>query len=184
MGQDARVRYTKMIIQEKFLSLLEQKPLSRVTVKEICTLAEINRTTFYKYYSDAFDLMDKIEAGILTELREAVSHSLDGGLQSTLIRMLEKMQEKSALYTTLFSENGDPSFPVKIFQICNEDFAESIPRQLPGLTGSQQVLVYIYTAQGCSGILTYWIKTGMQEAPEEIAAFISRLIDNTMKTDR
>ena len=39
--RDARVRCTRMIIRDAFLELLKEKPLSRITVKEICSLAEL-----------------------------------------------------------------------------------------------------------------------------------------------
>lgn len=91
------------------------------------------------------------------------------------------MRERGELYITLFSENGDPHFPMKIFQMCYNDFSNYIKVHLPKLTDSQQVLVYIYTAQGSSGILNYWITTGMTESPEEIAGFIERLVSDTMR---
>ena len=72
MGQDARVRYTKMMIQVNFVSLLKQKPLNKITVKEICEAAEINRATFYRYYLDVFDLMEQLEGEILKELQQTL----------------------------------------------------------------------------------------------------------------
>lgn len=46
MKTDARVRYTKMRIREAFFQCLREKPVSRITVKELCDTAEINRATF------------------------------------------------------------------------------------------------------------------------------------------
>ena len=48
MKTDARVRYTVHMIQNVFLELLKEKPVAKITVKEICEHAEINRSTFYK----------------------------------------------------------------------------------------------------------------------------------------
>lgn len=95
--------------------------------------------------------------------------------------MLVKMKENGDLYITLFSENGDTHFPMKIFQMCYTDFSSHIDRQLRNLTEAQRVWVYIYTAQGSSGILNYWIFAGMKESPEEVAGFIEHLISNTMR---
>ena len=53
MKTDARVRFTRKIIQETFLDLLKDKPISKITVKEICDKAKINRGTFYKHYQDS-----------------------------------------------------------------------------------------------------------------------------------
>ena len=68
MASDARVRYTKMVIVQNFIKLLRQKPINKITVKEICDLAEINRATFYKHYLDVYDLLEKIESQFLAEL--------------------------------------------------------------------------------------------------------------------
>ena len=57
---DRRIRYTKKIIKETFLNLLEEKELNKITVSEICRISDINIATFYKYYLDLFDLFDKI----------------------------------------------------------------------------------------------------------------------------
>ena len=58
---DRRIRYTKKIIKETFLNLLEEKELNKITVSEICRISDINRATFYRYYLDVFDLFDKIQ---------------------------------------------------------------------------------------------------------------------------
>lgn len=66
MKTDARVRYTRMRIREAFLACLAEKPVSKITVKELCDMAEINRATFYKHYADPFDLLDKLEGEALS----------------------------------------------------------------------------------------------------------------------
>lgn len=49
---DARIRYTQRVLKESFLTLLKQKPVNKITVKEVCEMAELNRATFYAHYSD------------------------------------------------------------------------------------------------------------------------------------
>lgn len=181
MGSDARVRYTKMIIKVNFIELLGKKPINKITVKEICDLAEINRATFYKYYMDAYDLMDKIEEEILEELQSIMQPSIHEGISKTVVRMLEKIKENEDLYTALFSGNGDTGFAMRIFRMCYGEFAAYIKQQFPKLSEAQQAWIYIYTAQGSSGILQYWISDGMREAPQDVADFIEQLISNTLE---
>ena len=57
---DARIRYTQRILKESFLILLKQKPVNKITVKEVCEMAELNRATFYAHYSDCFALLESI----------------------------------------------------------------------------------------------------------------------------
>ena len=33
---DARKRYTQMVLKQSFLKLLKEKPVNRITVKEVC----------------------------------------------------------------------------------------------------------------------------------------------------
>lgn len=180
MGLDARVRYTKMVIQTNFVGLLKKKPLNKITVKEICALAEINRATFYKYYADAYDVMEQMEDAILQELKEVMQDSVRDGVSRTMVRILEKMKEDGARYIALFSDNGDPRFPIKIFKLCYTEFEASIRKKFPQLTKKQRAWIYVYTAQGSSGILNEWISDGMTESPEEVAGFIERLISATL----
>ena len=181
MGLDARVRYTNMVIQVNFVTLLKQKPINKITVKEICDMAEINRATFYKYYADVYDLMDKIEEQILEDLQMVMQESIKDGVERTLVRILEKMKEDGELYIALFSENGDTDFSMRIFKMCYAEFGEYIYKEFPQLSEVQRAWNYIYTAQGSSGILNYWISDGMQESPKEISGFINQLITNTLK---
>ena len=58
---DRRTKYTLTTIKDSMLKLMEKKDISKITVTELCNLADINRATFYKYYVDIYDLIEKIE---------------------------------------------------------------------------------------------------------------------------
>ena len=76
MQTDLRTRYTRQVITDAFLQLLRQKPMEHITVKEVCALAQINRSTFYRQYKDCFDLMEQLEQRGL-ELLEELLQSVD-----------------------------------------------------------------------------------------------------------
>ena len=54
---DRRVKYTKMVLEDSFIKLLEKKDISQISITEICDNADINRATFYAHYSDQNDLL-------------------------------------------------------------------------------------------------------------------------------
>lgn len=181
MGQDARVRYTKMIIQVNFVALLKKKPLNKITVKEICDMAQINRATFYRYYIDVYDLMEQLEAEILKELNEMMVYAAKSDVNKTLCNILEKLKANGELYTTLFSANGDPNFPLKIFKTCYSETESFIRERCSDLSKEQQTWLYVYMAQGISGVISCWITHGMAEPPEQVAGFVEKLVDNTLR---
>ena len=45
---DRRTRKTKEILTHIFIDLLKKHPIEKITVKELCDLADINRSTFYR----------------------------------------------------------------------------------------------------------------------------------------
>lgn len=182
MGTDARVRYTKMVIKNCFISLLKEKPINKVTVKEICVLAEINRATFYKYYCDAYDLLEKLEQEFLNELLENVGESIQRGFKETLSLIMVSIKANGELYQTLFSENGDRYFPNRIFDLCYKNASMDTDKKFQKLSSVQQKWLYYFIAQGCSGILEQWINTGMTEPIDEVVAFADKLLQNILKT--
>ena len=64
----AKSEITKQRIIESYLKLIEKKHWDKISVKEICTEANITRTTFYQYYTDIFDAMERIQIKHLTTL--------------------------------------------------------------------------------------------------------------------
>ena len=92
---DVRVKLTNLMIREAFFSILKQKPLSKVTVKEICTAAGVNRSTFYKYYKDTYDLLEQIEDELIDNLQLHLAHINKSGLSDIFTTILTDISEKS-----------------------------------------------------------------------------------------
>lgn len=175
MGLDARVRYTKLVIKDAFISLLKEKPLNKVTVKEICALAGINRATFYRYYCDPFDLLDQLEQEFLSRLRQSLKTS-PGSFREIFIFIMVNIRANGEEYQALFSEHGDSKFPSRIFSVYYGHIARDLGEQFPALSPAQREWLYYFAAQGCCGILERWICNGMQEPVEEVADFADKLI--------
>ena len=71
---DLRVQKTKSSIKTAFLELREQKPLERITVKELAEKAMINKATFYTHYKDIYDLQDQLEDEVVINVIKQMPH--------------------------------------------------------------------------------------------------------------
>lgn len=55
-----RFQETEKKILEAYAQIASQKNLDKITVAEICKVAQIHRTTFYGHFIDTFDLQEKV----------------------------------------------------------------------------------------------------------------------------
>lgn len=76
--EDRRIRYTKRVIKEAFLELLKKNSFTKITVTELCRLAEINRGTFYLHYYDMDDVLDDVLNDMLSDTSSVVDHVFSG----------------------------------------------------------------------------------------------------------
>ena len=69
---DLRTEKTERSIINAFIELRAKKPLEKITVKELCQLARINKSTFYAHYSDIYELSDVLETQMVTAVIESL----------------------------------------------------------------------------------------------------------------
>ena len=75
-GDAIMSKFTQKVIMQTFLDILEHKSLDKITVKDIIETAEVNRNTFYYYFDDIYDLIDRIfEQELETVISEAKEES-------------------------------------------------------------------------------------------------------------
>ena len=168
---DARVRYTRMVIENSFLELLQEKPAAKITVTEICSKAQINRATFYKHYLDVPDLLSKLEENLFDAIRASFADE-NVKLKSFLIKMMHYTRDHHQRFLLLGGENGDPNLMTKTFLVCYESAYPLMAQNMPGLTENEKQMLYRYLSHGSGAVLTWWVQNGMKESPEEVADFI------------
>jgi AcrR family transcriptional regulator len=126
---DRRVKYTKMVIKESFIKSLRQKPISKITVKEICEYADVNRATFYTHYKDQYDLLQQIENEIIedinrylrdydiTDIRDIKLVPLD-----LLEKITDYVAKNADVFDLLLNLNGDIKFQQEVIKIIASSF--------------------------------------------------------------
>ena len=55
--EDRRVTMTRRMLKEALTEMLRETDIYHVSIRELCQRADINRTTFYKYYRDKYDYL-------------------------------------------------------------------------------------------------------------------------------
>lgn len=181
LADDQRTRLTKGLIRRAFTSLLEEKPIQRVAVTELCQRAGINRSTFYAHYDDVYDLRRQIEDDILGEFQKAFSPLLGDGEAAlspleTTTWFYRFLRENADVYPIALGENGDKDFVLRLLSLGREGCLRGYSRQFPGATPRQLEYFYAFASNGHIGLLRQWMEEGMVTPAEEMA----RMAENIM----
>lgn len=115
--EDRRVRRTKKLLTQALTQLLQEKQINEITVKELTDLADMNRGTFYLYYKDMFDMLEKIEDGMFEALDAIISlHEHDDVSQQTkpiLLDLFDFIEENQEMCPGAFKSSRGYELPTQ-----------------------------------------------------------------------
>ena len=75
---DRRIKRTKTNIYTALVSLLFERDIRNITVKELCEKADVNKSTFYLHFMDIYDCKEKWQNEMFDEILSKVDDfSLD-----------------------------------------------------------------------------------------------------------
>lgn len=175
---DRRVKYTRMVLKESFINLLEKKDISQITIKEICEDADINRATFYAHYNDQYDLMRKIENELLDNINAYLTgfDKKNNDMNAVLLaeKIFEYIKENARLCKLLLSERGDLSFQKQIVILVYDLIINELTDN-GSLTKEDAEYVYSFTITGCVGIVQKWLNDDMKKSSRFMAEMIVKI---------
>ncbi|MBB1062539.1 TetR/AcrR family transcriptional regulator [Limosilactobacillus fastidiosus] len=76
MNTNLKYLRTENSIRDAVVTLINDEGLNKITVRQISTLAHINRTTFYRHYLDKPDLISKYRDNFLEQVSKIVREEL------------------------------------------------------------------------------------------------------------
>ena len=183
MSLDTRVRYTKMIIRNSIFALIQEKPFHRITLTEVCKRAEINRSTFYKYYRDMHDWKEQAEQECIQHTIDILNTSKLEDIPKLLTRQFQSIKDHADLYTLVASPNFESNvLELIVSMTINRLDMETKKWASPATNDYHRRLDCYYTIYGCIGIVKCWIEDGMQEPPATVAAYYYEHLRQLLQT--
>lgn len=175
LKEDRRVRRTKKSLRDSLFKLLEEKNISQITVTELTKLADVNRSTFYLYYNDIFDMMDKIQKEIYSVF------------VSTVVECAEKFENESDFvkYCAGFLDFCKENYSVCRFitrNDCNNQLADKIKLAVRSVVPDSaktfdprdpRYYLTTFALSGMLGTILEWMNDGMVISSQDMARFLS-----------
>lgn len=176
--ENQRTRLTKRLLRESLLELLEEKPVERITVKELCEAAELNRSTFYAYYQDVLSLYYEMGNELVDALLDYVR---TGGVETE--SMLTYIKERREMFALLIY-NGhfmDVNSPLQR-RILEETVRYTWPAGAEmAVAGAEWKYILQYMFMGGSGLIHQWVRDGCDMEPSELAALLGGLTETVLR---
>ncbi len=128
---DLRVKKTQKNIKEAFFRLRKKKEIGKISVKELSELALINKATFYLHYRDIYDLEDKLENELISEMigelreREVMSERFEARMISQVLS--RSITEHKSEIDVLYSSEGKNRFINKLEDSLKEFIFTRLP---------------------------------------------------------
>lgn len=161
--------------------MLNERSLNKITVKDIATACEINRNTFYYYYSDVYALLSEI---FQTELQAVVDEYNDtlSWEESFIVATKFALENKTAIYHVYNSIQKEELMNY-IYNISGNvmiRYVEKISDEIPAHLEDIKLIASFYQC-GLTEMVLRWIASGMKEEPETIIRRIGQLFDGNIE---
>lgn len=178
---DNRIKRTKRLLRQGITTLIKQKSIKKISVRELTDLVEINRGTFYLHYKDIYDLVEQIENSLCEEFDVILEKSVAEYNGDSLIvfqGLCDFLDNNKDICYALLSDNGDINFLLKLRAIISRRCFSNIPKEYFKFQGKNDYIYVIsYFESGTVGILRYWLSddTENRKTSKEIAYILQTL---------
>lgn len=173
---DNRVRYTKMVLQQALLKILQNKHIDRVTIKELCDEAKVNRGTFYLHYATPNDLLIEIEQQFIKENMAMFSPYFDGGYETShMASLFAGVLKNRDLCQIIMGKNGNPRFVERIQQMIRPYVVDGWCKEFPEYKREYLDYVYDFIFAGSMRLILNWIEDNKGLSTADLAKRLDRL---------
>lgn len=157
--ENQRVKLTKRIFKDTLIALLKEKAVHEIKVKELCDKAELNRTTFYKYYENIYDVLADVEYDVLKDSEECINEIEDiteSQIKNTLYKQLCNIQKNKDVYYLLLINSADNEFYGNLMKT-TVDFLKKKTEQTNVDLGENYEYIFSYIIAGTIDIIKRWL---------------------------
>jgi AcrR family transcriptional regulator len=175
-------------MQKALISLVNEKDFELITVKEICEVAEVNRSTFYLHYDNTSDLLKEAIEAVYKDFFQRFSsdgskdiHIEDKSDEDLflvtpkyLMPYLEFVEDNRKLFLVMYKKNEMMGAEKTYAKWFREIFGPILTRF--GVPEEEQSFIMIFYLKGMIGMINEWIARDCAQSKEEMIRIIQKCI--------
>lgn len=178
--EDRRVRRTKKMLTQALTELMQVKSVNEITVRELTELADMNRGTFYLYYRDIFDMLEKTEDELFCRLDEIMTaheqEMVSDQAKPILLDLFRFIRENQDMCRVLLSPHGDMNFLQRLYDVIREKSHLIMKDRLSDTAEEEFNYRYGFAVFGCAGLIRAWVNRECREPDLQMAELADALI--------
>ena len=173
---DRRSKLTRQMIKEALLELLKEQPISKITVKQLCEKADINRATFYNHFYDTRNVLEHIEEEYCKNIETEVINAIySNDVSELILNILTEMKSDKNLTQIFKCENTKPGFIKKLINMAHDLLVSHWAKRFKTYAKEKLEYIYSFMITGSLSVVNEWLKNNLKESPQEIAEILQRI---------
>ena len=173
---DKRVMKTKRAIHSALTQILSEKPIEEITVTEIADAAEINRKTFYNYYSSVYMVAEEMEDEIVMRFEETLRKidfdTLLKDPQTTFITLARLITSDLVFYENILTNRNEVFFLQKIITTLKQRIMTLYADEI-AMDREMAEYVLEYIVAGLVSVYQKWFTSGKKMDIEYLSSSVS-----------
>ena len=175
---DRRVLKTKRAIRNAFAKLMAEKDINDITIIELAETADINRKTFYNYYSGVYQVVEDIEQDILKSyevLLGNVEFKQSMNVPYTLFERFSRLINMDPeFFGYLLSMNGNIALITRIMTLLKDKTREVMTARLDIEEYKADIMID-FVLSGMLSVYQHWLASDRKVPLEEVSDIISKM---------
>lgn len=163
------------------VSLLEERPLDKITVRDITDRCGLTRNTFYYHFQDIYDLLGYIfreEADATLE-----KYSVKADWKGVFLDILSYLKKKKKMIEHVYYSNHREELEFYVQQVVRTYALRFIEIETADqeVSGHVKETVADFYRNAFVGATFQWVREGMKTAPSVMAALYDNMFRGTLQ---
>lgn len=166
---DLRIIRTREALRDGLLTLLEQKPLDQIVIRDITTTARVGYATFYRHYPTKEALLEELARVQVHQLVDLTLPVLDSkNSLAAFTALFSCVSEHRTLWTTLLTGGAAGAIKQELLRVSREVAAARLGVENWPATELKVILVTTCIVE----LLAWWLSQPNPLTVTEVAAIL------------
>lgn len=175
MEPNIKINKSKLSLKQALLILMKEKSFLKITIKELCKLANLNRSTFYVNYGDINELLFDIHTDFFQGISDVLETSRKAPHESSHEECIEKLtevikyiEENKETFQLLHSNNEGNLFEKNLLDYYMSLYVKENDSYM-------ERYIFMYHAIGSFSLVSQWLQEDIPYPLEKLAKLICEM---------